>query len=269
MTKEELLEWAEENDIPFESIKKAYGADVLNSKGDTNSVTAKLFASLGDDEKISGKGASKSLSYRPVDIDESKTSIGKYVALDCEFVGVGPDGKRSVLARVSMVNYYGAVIMDEFVRPEERVTDWRTWVSGVRPQDMQNAKPFKEIQFKVGDILKDRVLVGHAIANDLKVLYVSHPKRMIRDTSKHPEFRKISKGRAPALKKVAKEFLNIDIQGDEHSSIEDARACILLFRKYKDDFERIARSKGGKLAEKKARDKNKAASTIPVPSIDY
>ncbi|KAK9378809.1 ribonuclease H-like domain-containing protein, partial [Kockiozyma suomiensis] len=177
---------------------------------------------------------------RPIEIDESKTTIGKYVALDCEFVGVGPEGKRSALARVSMVNYYGALVMDEFVRPEEKVTDWRTWVSGIRPKDMQDAKSFKEVQYKVADVLKDRMLVGHAVKNDLKVLMISHPARMTRDTSKLPEFRKLSKGRTPSLKKVAKEILGVDIQGEEHSSIEDARACILLLRKYKEEFDRLA-----------------------------
>ncbi|KAK9453294.1 ribonuclease H-like domain-containing protein [Dipodascopsis uninucleata] len=197
-----------------------------------------------DHPKTGGSKKVKSVwSERPLEIDESKTEIGKYVSLDCEFVGVGPDGKRSALARVSIVNFYGAVVLDEFVLPEERVTDWRTWVSGIRPSDMKNAKSFKEVQNSVADIVNGRVLVGHALANDLKVLLISHPKRLIRDTSKHAEFRKLAKGRAPALKKLAKEILGIDIQGDEHSSIEDARACILLFRKYKVDFERIAQSK--------------------------
>ncbi|KAK7205355.1 ribonuclease H-like domain-containing protein [Myxozyma melibiosi] len=182
--------------------------------------------------------------------DKSKTTIGKYVALDCEFVGVGFEGKRSALARVSMVNYHGAIVMDEFVRPEEKVTDWRTWVSGIRPEDMKDAKSFKEVQYKVAEILKDRILVGHAIKNDLKVLMISHPARLIRDTSKLPEFRKLTKGRTPSLKKVAKEILGIEIQGEEHSSIEDARACILLLRKYKEEFDRLAQ-RGTRGAEEK------------------
>ncbi|KAK9373682.1 ribonuclease H-like domain-containing protein [Lipomyces chichibuensis] len=240
-SREDLLKWADDNDIPLEDLKKAYGPDVVQSRGkrSAKSATAHLFAAMGADEKTAGKDALKVWSNRPVEVDETKTAIGKYVSLDCEFVGVGHEGKRSVLARVSIVNYYGAVVMDEFVRPEEKVTDWRTWVSGIRPSDMQNAKSFKEVQYKVADILKDRVLVGHAVSNDLKVLMIAHPKRLIRDTSKHAAFRKISKGRAPSLKKVAKEFLGIDIQGDEHSSIEDARACILLFRQFKDDFQKL------------------------------
>ncbi len=63
---------------------------------------------------------------------------GKYLSLDCEMVGVGIDGKESSLARVSLVNYYGAIQMDEFVRQRERVVDYRTEFSGVRPSDMVN-----------------------------------------------------------------------------------------------------------------------------------
>lgn len=40
----------------------------------------------------------------------------KYVALDCEMVGIGSDGKKSALARVSMVDWDGNVLMDTFVK---------------------------------------------------------------------------------------------------------------------------------------------------------
>ena len=55
-------------------------------------------------------------------------------------VGVGIEGKESSLARVSLVNYHGAVIMDEFVRQRERVVDYRTEFSGIRPSDMVNGE---------------------------------------------------------------------------------------------------------------------------------
>jgi RNA exonuclease 4 len=58
------------------------------------------------------------------------------VAVDCEMVGVGPDGKESSLARVSVVNFHGVVLLDEFVRQRERVVDYRTEYSGVRPGDL-------------------------------------------------------------------------------------------------------------------------------------
>jgi RNA exonuclease 4 len=119
----------------------------------------------------------------------------------------------------------------------EFVTDWRTHVSGVSPRNMATARSFEEVQASVAQIIKDRVLVGHAIKNDLAVMMLSHPKRDIRDTSRFSGFRKYSGGRAPSLKKLAKEILGIDIQGGEHSSIEDARATMLLFRRHKPAFD--------------------------------
>lgn len=55
-----------------------------------------------------------------------------YVALDCEMVGAGPKGCISILARVSIVDYYGNVLLDEYVKPTKVVTDYRTKISGIR-----------------------------------------------------------------------------------------------------------------------------------------
>ena len=167
------------------------------------------------------------------------TEIGKYVSVDCEMVGVGPNpDKESALARVSIVNYNGDQIYDSFVRPKEQVTDWRTAVSGILPKHMAEARSLEEVQEDVTKILQDRVLVGHAIRNDLDALMLSHPKRDIRDTARHAPYRKLAGGGSPRLKILASELLGLDIQTGEHSSIEDARACMLLFRRDKDAFER-------------------------------
>lgn len=63
--------------------------------------------------------------------------ITKAVAMDCEFVGVGPGAQENMLARVSLVNRFGHCIYDEFVKPTELVKDYRTHVSGVRPKDLK------------------------------------------------------------------------------------------------------------------------------------
>lgn len=91
------------------------------------------------------------------------------IGIDCEMVGLGALGAESALARVSLVNYHGYVVLDTFVAPRERVTDWRTWVSGVREEDILGAPSFEEVQKKVAALVEGRVLVGHAIENDLKV----------------------------------------------------------------------------------------------------
>ena len=38
----------------------------------------------------------------------------RVVAMDCEMVGVGPDGERSALARVSIIDYHGTVLYDKY-----------------------------------------------------------------------------------------------------------------------------------------------------------
>ncbi|EKX37281.1 hypothetical protein GUITHDRAFT_78230, partial [Guillardia theta CCMP2712] len=100
-----------------------------------------------------------------------------------EMVGVGDKGKRSALARVSIVDGNGDAVLDTFVAPQEKVTDYRTMFSGVRPKDLKDAPKFAVVQKLVSEITKDKLLVGHAIHNDLKVLLMSHPKHLIRDTS--------------------------------------------------------------------------------------
>ena len=75
-------------------------------------------------------------------LSQGKAEPGTYVAMDCEMVGVGPKGSESVLARCSIVNWHGAVLLDTFVRPQEKVTDYRTWVSGVRAKDLKGAPSF-------------------------------------------------------------------------------------------------------------------------------
>ena len=64
----------------------------------------------------------------------------KIIGMDCEMVGVGYGGKDSILARVSIVNHFGNCIYDKYVKPREKVTDYRTAVSGIRPKDIEHGE---------------------------------------------------------------------------------------------------------------------------------
>lgn len=79
------------------------------------------------------------LSYHSV-CHPPTVSLTRAVAIDCEMVGVGPDGEDSILARVSLVNQFGKCIYDKYVKPTEKVTDYRTAVSGIRPEDIKDGK---------------------------------------------------------------------------------------------------------------------------------
>jgi len=97
------------------------------------------------------------------------------IAIDCEMVGIHEKGSESTVARVSLVNYHGHVLLDTFVQPREKVTDYRTWVSGVRASDLEGAPVFDVVQKQVNELVEGRTLVGHAIENDLKVSSASAP----------------------------------------------------------------------------------------------
>ncbi|KAJ1652796.1 3'-5' exonuclease [Dispira simplex] len=163
--------------------------------------------------------------------------IGTYLAMDCEMVGVGPSGTESALARVSLVNFHGQVVLDEYVCPEEPVTDYRTAVSGISPHHLEGAPSFRAVQIAVSKITKDRVLVGHALDHDLKALLLTHPRHQVRDTAYHPRFRKLVCGKTPALKFLAHAYFGITIQDGHHSSIEDAQVAMLTYRKFKAELD--------------------------------
>ncbi|OCK83444.1 putative RNA exonuclease [Lepidopterella palustris CBS 459.81] len=164
---------------------------------------------------------------------------GKYIALDCEMVGIGPTPDQdSQLARVSLVNFHGQQVYDSYVLPVVPITDYRTPISGITPAHLAIARPFSLVQKEVAKLLQDRILIGHAIKHDLSALMLTHPKRDIRDTSRYPEFRKLAMGKTPGLKKLVDELLGVKIQSGMHSSVEDARATMALFRTEKEGFER-------------------------------
>lgn len=170
-------------------------------------------------KKQPNKPKSKVMAPVPVWNEEDK-SITNIIGLDCEMVGVGEKGLESVLARVCLVNAHGAVIYDEHVQSAERITDFRTKYSGIRPKDLNpfKAKPFKVVQKEVADIIKDKVIVGHSLENDFKALMLSHPYTLRRDTAVYRPFKR-NKKKPHSLKHLIKAIFGVDIQKGEHNPV--------------------------------------------------
>eukprot|EP01134_Creolimax_fragrantissima_P000507 CFRG0507T1 len=184
-------------------------------------------------------------------------SVTKHVAIDCEMVGVGFNGKRSALAQVAIVNAHGQTILNEYVAIKEKVTDYRTHVSGITKEKLEGAKDFETVQKMVHDMCGDKIIVGHSLQNDLKVLMLSHSKSMIRDTAKYKPLRSFAKGRTPSLKLLAEKVLEIQIQTGEHSPAEDAAATMQIFNKHKSQWEEDLRKKRAFLHRKKKKTNNR------------
>jgi RNA exonuclease 4 len=179
----------------------------------------------------------------PFPAPEPKGEHARVLALDCEMVGVGYDGKRSALAQVVIVDWSGNVLLNRYVRPAEAVTDFRTFVSGITPAHLKSAEPLKDVQRDVAALLHGRVLVGHGLENDMKALLLSHPASMTRDTAK---FQTLcwragvsGKWRASKLKILAEKHLqlNVQVKGAAHEPAEDARTALALYKLFRREWE--------------------------------
>lgn len=180
-------------------------------------------------EKIEALEASLSEEYKQ-----------KFIALDCEMVGIGDSGKISVLARVSLVDWHGNVVLDTFVKVPTRVTDFRTWVSGVQPKHLKkDAMEVEKCRETVAKIIQNKIVVGHALKNDFNALMLVHHD--VRDTSKYRPFQRYggNKWRPRKLRDLVRENLELpDFQADSHDSVTDARATMELFKLVRAEWER-------------------------------
>jgi RNA exonuclease 4 len=235
--------------------KPSQNWQLLLAKGSSSSVDAekkrKRPTSAGEEgnlEKkkpkgVSGRGSGGSSGARALD---NLPAPSHYVGLDCEMVGLGPSGRQSALARACLVDYQGDVLYDRFVRPKGFVTDFRTKYSGVRSGNLRKGEActFEECQQEVADLIKGKVLVGHALKNDLTVLMLGHPHTHIRDTASYRPLMKCrkvgdkEKFRPNALRNLAKERLGIIIQDGEHDPGVDARSAMMLYRECRVDWEK-------------------------------
>jgi len=198
---------------------------------------------------------------------------GAFLAMDCEMVGVASQRgnvrvEESALARVTLVDWYGTVLMDEYVKPDRPVTNYRTFVSGVTKEHLENAMDWKTCRQRVlrhlyyGGPMGEqrggrcrrqwypRILVGHGLENDLAALRIHHPWFLLRDTAKYEPFMQQGTSYHPTkgagrerreqdfalypckLKSLAAHYLNREIQqtGRPHCAYEDAMAALSLYQ---------------------------------------
>ncbi|KAF4524286.1 hypothetical protein B566_EDAN012049 [Ephemera danica] len=199
---------------------------------------------------------------KPLQSHSITAEITDVVALDCEMVGAGEKGKDNMLARVSVVNQLGQVLYDSFVKPlnDVEITDYRTKYSGVRPGNLKNGTAeFRDAQRTVSNLIDGRIVVGHDLKNDFKVLYLGHPRKKIRDTSKYKAFQELATGHGkakPSLKVLSDKILDMKIQHGEHDSVMDAKAAMALYNLHQREWE---------ASFNKNRTKKKKDSSTSVP----
>lgn len=169
-----------------------------------------------------------------------------FVALDCEMVGVGKRGRLSIAARVTVIDWHGTTLLDEYIVPSEKVIDYRTEVSGITETVLQDATiTIDECREEVLDLIKKKVVVGHSLKNDLKTLDIQHPWWLMRDSARYAPFMqdRLENGSLwpRKLRDLVRERLHREIQcpGLPHSPYEDALASLDLYKLERQNWEKV------------------------------
>ncbi|XP_036680614.1 RNA exonuclease 5 isoform X4 [Balaenoptera musculus] len=171
-------------------------------------------------------------NFVPTKCCGSVTDNSPLFGLDCEMCLTS---KGRELTRISLVAEGGCCVMDELVKPDNKIVDYLTSFSGITKKILNPVTTtLKDVQRQLKALLPpDAVLVGHSLDLDLRALKMIHP--YVIDTSL---LYVREQGRRFKLKFLAKVILGKDIQCPDrfgHDATEDARTALELaqyFLKY-------------------------------------
>ncbi|KAH9846842.1 ribonuclease H-like domain-containing protein [Lenzites betulinus] len=166
----------------------------------------------------------------------------KFLALATTSVGCGPGGGTPMIARVALVDYRGQTVFSTYVLPTNQVTDYRTHTTGIQPADLQpgNAMPWKDVQDRVALLIRDKILVGHSLWQDLSVLGIPHPAVATRDVALYQPFRialRFSPNSVIGLPTLMWQLMRRKVQEPHVCALETARATLDLYRSHATEWE--------------------------------
>ncbi|XP_075292576.1 RNA exonuclease 5 isoform X2 [Opisthocomus hoazin] len=162
------------SDLECDPIIRKYG----EKKRGLTSYTLTLEEQKKNDYPIKGSPGCKGYIY--TECDQQRTDSSPLFGLDCEMCLTA---KGSEVTRVSLVDAQGQCLLNELVKPEGVIVNYRTRFSGITKKMLCPVKTrLPDIQTRLKKMLPhDAVLVGHSLNSDLQALKMIHPS--VIDTS--------------------------------------------------------------------------------------
>jgi len=158
------------------------------------------------------------------------------IAIDCEMCEtkdpVTGNPNHKALCRLSVVNAENPeeTLLDTLVKPEWPVTNYRTWVNGIKKEDLDNVQfTLRHAQaFMFALCSEETVIIGQSLENDLCALRLEHHCNA---DSANLFVAKDDNNSTPGLKDIAKAVLNEDMP-ETHDSVNDAITALRCLEFY-------------------------------------
>ncbi|KAK5634268.1 hypothetical protein RRF57_009982 [Xylaria bambusicola] len=174
------------------------------------------------------------------------------LVIDCEMVRI-KGGQQSLLS-IAVVDFFtGRIVLRSLVRPTGIVTDWRREVTGFNKARMKEAikkgkvlANWAVVRQKIFDVTNPKtIFIGHALANDLRVLHIAADRVVDSMTTLSRTVFGDAKTfpRTWGLKSACEELLNLAVQKTRgpHDPLEDAFATRELVLKFVEDPEKLTK----------------------------
>lgn len=161
--------------------------------------------------------------------EETNENTRDIIAIDCEMIYTksGPQ-----VARLSVLDKSGNMILDQLFKPTEEVVDYKTKFSGLTEEILSEvtATPDQAVEYLSKVASKNTIIIGHSLENDFRSLKLIH-LRCIDTAVLFPNEQ--NKNKKPSLSFIYKKYINKPFraaQDEGHDSTEDAGAALELVK---------------------------------------
>uniref|UniRef100_A0AC35U5F3 RNA exonuclease 4 n=1 Tax=Rhabditophanes sp. KR3021 TaxID=114890 RepID=A0AC35U5F3_9BILA len=162
------------------------------------------------------------------------SSVPEKVALDVEFVRATVKGEeKRYAARVVILNYAKKVIYNKFIRCDPNLRyDYDTG---------KNGEHFEVVKREIQLVIENRIVIGHRLHTDFKLLEIKHPRHLQRDTYTYRGFQKKLKIKTNdrSLHQLCADVLRHHVKEKIYDALRDAKLVVELYRYAEKEIDKV------------------------------